>query len=346
VNSYAGLRSQRLLRVAAAAFAVSACLAAAACGGNESAFQPGGPQAGRINSLWWYMFWVAAAVWVLVIAFLGIALQRARKQRDDQPEEEKDRAMKKGVVIATVITVLILIVNLVYSVTTGSAMAALPRKDALRIDVEGKQWWWQVTYEDPTPGNQVVTANEIHVPVGEPIQIIGTSHDVIHSFWAPNLFGKKDLIPGHTTATWFQADTPGVYRGQCAEFCGHQHAKMAVLIVAEPRSKFEEWYKTQQLPAAPPSDSLTRAGEAVFMSRGCPVCHTVGGTRALGTIGPNLTHIGSSLTIAAGSLPNTRGNLAGWIIDPQQIKPGVRMPPNDLSGPELQAILAYLENLR
>jgi cytochrome c oxidase subunit II len=293
------------------------------------------------------MFWVAAAVWILVIAFLGIALQKARNQRDNEPSEEHNyRTMKKGVVIATAITVLILIINLVYSVTTGSAMAALPGKDALRINVEGKQWWWQVTYEDPTPSNQVVTANEIHIPVGEPIQIIGTSHDVIHSFWAPNLFGKKDLIPGHTTATWFQADTPGVYRGQCAEFCGHQHAKMAVLIVAEPRSKFEAWYKAQQQPGALPSDSITRAGEQVFMSHGCPLCHTVGGTRALGTIGPNLTHIGSSLTIAAGSLPNTRGNLAGWIVDPQQIKPGVKMPPNDMSGPELQAILAYLENLK
>jgi cytochrome c oxidase, subunit II len=320
---------------------------AAACGGNESAFQPAGPQAGRISSLWWYMFSVSAVIWVLVLIFLGYALQKARRQRDDAPSEaQKDRTMKKAVVIATAITVLILIVNLVYSVTTGSAMAALPRKDALRIDVEGKQWWWQVTYEDPTPGNQIVTANEIHVPVGEPIQIIGTSHDVIHSFWAPNLFGKKDLIPGHTTATWFQADTAGVYRGQCAEFCGYQHAKMAVIIVAEPRSKFEAWYKAQQLPAAPPSDSITRAGEQVFMSHGCPVCHTVGGTRALGTIGPNLTHIGSSLTIAAGSLKNTPGNLAGWIVDPQQIKPGVHMPPNDMSGPELQAILAYLENLK
>jgi cytochrome c oxidase subunit 2 len=292
------------------------------------------------------MFWVSAVVWIVVMSFLAVALRRSRNGAVEQREEDKQKTMRRAVVIATAITVAILIVNLAYSVTAGNAMAALPRKDALRINVTGKQWWWEVTYEDPTPSNQVVTANEIHIPVGEPIQIIGTSHDVIHSFWAPNLFGKKDLIPGHTTAMWFQADSPGVYRGQCAEFCGHQHAKMSVVIVAEPREKFEAWYKAQQLPAAPPFDSITRVGEKVFMSHGCPLCHAVGGTPALGTVGPNLTHIGSSMTIAAGSLQNTPGNLAGWIVDPQQIKPGVHMPPNPLSGSELQAILAYLESLK
>jgi cytochrome c oxidase subunit 2 len=225
-------------------------------------------------------------------------------------------------------------------------MATLPQKSSLRIEVTGKQWWWEVRYDNRTPSNQLVTANEIHVPVGEPIQIVGTSHDIIHSFWAPSLFGKKDLIPGHETTLWFQADTAGVYRGQCAEFCGIEHAKMAITIVAETRPKFDSWYRTQMLPAAPPADSTTRRGETVFMSRGCPVCHTVGGTRALGTVGPNLTHIGSALTIAAGTLQNNRGNLAGWVVDPQQIKPGVHMPPNSLSGADLQALLAYLENLR
>ncbi|HUQ47673.1 MAG TPA: cytochrome c oxidase subunit II [Gemmatimonadaceae bacterium] len=326
---------------------VAVCSVAGACGGNESAFHPAGPQAGRISSLWWFMLIVSAAVWLLVMTALAYSLRKNHNRTiHGHDEEASQRKMKRAVGAATALTVLILVVTLVYDVATGSAMAALPNKDALRINVVGKQWWWQVTYEDPTPSNQVVTANEIHVPVGEPVQIIGTSHDVIHSFWAPNLFGKKDLIPGHTTATWFQADTPGVYRGQCAEFCGHQHAKMAILIVAEPRAKFEDWYRAQLLPAAPPSGSSGKKGEQVFMSRGCPLCHTVGGTRARGTIGPNLTHIGSALTLAAGSLRNTRGNLAGWILDPQQIKPGVRMPPNDLSGPELQAILAYLENLK
>ena len=292
------------------------------------------------------MFSVSAAVWILVMIALAYALRKHRGESVNQVNDATEQTIKRAVWIATGVTVLILVGTLIYSVTTGSAMAAPPHKQALRINVEGKQWWWQVVYEDPTPSNQIVTANEIHVPTGEPIQIIGTSHDVIHSFWAPNLFGKKDLIPGHTTSTWFQADTPGVYRGQCAEFCGQQHAKMAIIIVAEPRSKFETWYKSQQLPASPPADSTAKAGEKVFMSRGCPLCHTVGGTRALGTVGPNLTHIGSAMTIAAGSLRNTPGNLAGWIVDPQQIKPGAHMPPNSLSGAELQAILAYLEGLK
>jgi cytochrome c oxidase subunit 2 len=312
----------------------------------QSAFSPAGPQAAHIGAMWWYMLTVAAVVWVLVIVMLAFALRRSRTRNRVMRDEATESTMKRAVIVAASATVLILIGTLVYDVSTGAAMASLPRKKALRIEVTGHQWWWEVTYDDSIPANQVTTANEIHVPVGEPIQIIGQSRDVIHSLWAPNLFGKKDLIPGHVTATWFQADKPGIYRGQCAEFCGHQHAKMIITIVAEPRPQFENWYRAQLLPAPPMTDSLTRRGEAVFMSHSCSVCHTVGGTRALSNVGPPLTHIGSALTIAAGSLPNTRGNLAGWILDPQQIKPGVKMPPNPLSGPDLQALLAYLENLR
>jgi len=312
----------------------------------QSAFSPAGPQAAHIGAMWWYMLTVAAIVWVLVIAMLAFALRRSGARNSVMRDENTERSMKRAVAIAAGVTVLILIVTLVYDVSTGAAMASLPRKQALRIEVTGHQWWWEVTYDDTVPSNSITTANEIHVPVGEPIQIIGTSHDVIHSIWAPSLFGKKDLIPGHVTATWFQADKPGVYRGQCAEFCGHQHAKMIITIVAESRPQFENWYRAQQLPAPPMTDSLAQRGEQVFMSHPCAVCHTVGGTRALGTVGPPLTHIGSALTIAGGALPNTRGNLAGWIVDPQQIKPGAKMPPNALSGPDLQALLAYLENLR
>jgi len=318
----------------------------AACGDNESAFAPDGPQAALVANLWWYMLAIATVVWLLVVAFLAYALKRAHARKQALPEPEGEGKMKRAVTVGFALTVLLLIINLVYSVSTGRAMATLPRDDALRIKVVGHQWWWEAVYEDPTPSNQLTVANEIHVPVGEPVQIISTSRDVIHSLWAPNLMGKKDLIPGYTTATWFQADTPGVYRGQCAEFCGHGHARMAVLIVAEPREKFEGWYRSQLQPAAGPTDSIVAEGQRVFMSGGCPICHTVGGTRAMGRLGPPLTHIGSALTIAAGSLPNTRGNMAGWIVDPQRIKPGVRMPPNSLSGPDLQALIAYLESLK
>ena len=318
----------------------------AACGGNESAFDPKGPQAARIGSLWWYMFWTSAIVWMIVVIALFLAAWRGHKREVPEQSDEIDERLKKPVIAATVVSALILLGTLVYNVTTGEALASLPRENALRIRIIGHQWWWEAQYVDPNPSLQVTTANEIHVPVGEPIQIVGTSRDVIHSVWAPNLFGKKDLIPGHATATWFQADTPGVYRGQCAEFCGHQHAKMALLIFAEPRAQFESWYKSQLQPAVPPSDSMSKAGQQIFMAKGCPLCHTVAGTRALGRIGPPLTHSASAFTIAAGTLKNTTGNLAGWIVDPQRIKPGAKMPPNDLSGSELQALLSYLGTLK
>jgi cytochrome c oxidase subunit II len=314
--------------------------------GNESAFNPAGPQAERINSLWLYMLATATIVWVVVVIAVLYAARRGHRRPAPEDSDEINHRMTKPVIAAAAVSALILVGTLVYSVNTGEALASLPAEKALRIKITGHQWWWEAEYMDPVSGNQVTTANEIHIPVGEPVQIIGTSHDVIHSFWIPNLTGKKDLIPGHATALWLQADKPGIYRGQCAEFCGHQHAKMAVLVLAEPRSQFNSWYKTQLQPAAPPSDSMSKAGERIFMSKGCPLCHTVGGTRALGRIGPPLTHIASSYTLAAGTLKNTRGNLAGWIVDPQRIKPGVRMPPNDLSGSELQALLSYLESLK
>ena len=313
---------------------------------NESAFNPAGPQADRIADMWWYMFWVSAAVWALVVIALFYSAWRGHRRDVADQSDETNNRLRRPVSIALAATVLILVVTLVYDIFTGEALASLPRDKALRIKITGHQWWWEAEYIDPVPGNQIATANEIHIPVGEPVQIIGSSADVIHSFWIPDLAGKKDLIPGHATAMWLQADKPGIYRGQCAEFCGHQHAKMAVLVIAESRSQFDSWYKKSALPAAPPPDSISRVGEKVFMSRGCPLCHTVGGTPAMGRIGPPLTHIGSSYTLAAGTLKNTRGNLAGWIVDPQGIKPGVKMPPNDLSGSELQAILSYLTSLK
>ena len=213
-------------------------------------------------------------------------------------------------------------------------------------DVTGHQWWWEVDYFDPVSQNRIKTANEIHVPVGRPVYFDMTSSDVIHSFWAPNLSGKKDLIPGHRTKTWFRADTAGIYRGQCAEFCGHQHAKMAFFIVAEPKAEFDKWVLAQRQPAAKPADSIQAKGEEIFLNGTCSMCHNVTGTSAGSNVGPDLTHLASRFTIGAGALPNNRGNLAGWIMDPQSIKPGAKMPPNQLDGRSLQALLAYLENLK
>lgn len=321
---------------------ITACIS----GNNESAIRPEGPQAGRIASLWWFMFAVAAAVWLIVLIALAWSTRRGRRRQLPLIEPSGNTGMQRWVVIATISTVVILTIFLVSDIATGHALGSLPHQDAIRIEVKGHQWWWEVNYVDPTPGRMVTTANEIHIPVGVPVQIVGTSPDVIHSFWIPNLHGKKDLIPGHTTSTWFRADSPGVYRGQCAEFCGAQHAKMIALVIAEPRAQFEAWYNAQLDSAKAPSDSVTAKGQEVFLKSACSVCHTISGTRAGGRIGPVLSHVGSRMTLASGWLRNTRGNLGGWIVDPQGIKPGSKMPPNNIDPADLQALLTYLESLK
>jgi cytochrome c oxidase subunit 2 len=191
----------------------------------------------------------------------------------------------------------------------------------------------------------VVTANEIHIPVGRPVLINTHSQDVIHSFWMPELHGKRDLIPGHPSAIWLQADRPGVFQGQCAEFCGLQHAHMRLIVVAEPEETFQAWLEAQRQSAQPPRDPLAERGMHVFVSGPCALCHAIRGTDAAGHVAPDLTHIASRATLAAGTLPNTPGHLAGWIIDSQSVKPGNAMPSMSLSPEDLQALLAYLGNL-
>jgi cytochrome c oxidase subunit 2 len=222
----------------------------------------------------------------------------------------------------------------------------MSNKNAVTIEVTGQQWWWQVRYLDPDPSKIFVTANEIHIPVGQPVTIKLRSTDVIHSFWVPNLVGKKDLIPGHDAVLWLQADKPGVFRGQCAEYCGLQHAHMAFWVVAEPPTRFAAWLNQQRGEAVQPSTSSEQRGQQVFLSSPCIMCHTIQGTPAGATVGPDLTHIASRSYIAAGTLPNTRGQLAGWIVDSQAIKPGNRMPPNSLNPDDLQALLDYLQSLK
>jgi cytochrome c oxidase subunit II len=316
-------------------------------GGAQSALAPAGEQAARIEAHWWWLFAVATAVYVVVVAALLWAAARGRRRhREGAPVVERHRGMLLAVGASTGITVAILLVFLVYSFLTGRAMAAMPPENALTIDLVGHQWWWEVQYIDPDPSKRVRTANEIHIPVGRPVRFRLASRDVIHSFWVPNLSGKRDLTPGHDAETWFVADTPGVYRGQCAEFCGHQHAKMALLVIAVPPDEFNEWYARSLAPSATPTDSVALRGQEVFLGGSCIMCHTIAGTPAASNLGPDLTHLASRRTIAAGSLPNTRGHLAGWIVDPQGIKPGVRMPANQLDPEDLQALLVYLESLK
>jgi cytochrome c oxidase subunit 2 len=206
-------------------------------------------------------------------------------------------------------------------------------------------WWWEVRY----PEQGIVTANEIHVPAGQAVKLELTSVDVIHSFWAPSLHGKRDMIPGLTTTFWIQADQSGVYRGQCAEYCGLQHANMAFVVVALPPDEFAAWMSERSAaparpaPAAPPSPADLPRGLAVFLRAGCAKCHSIRGTPAEGKLAPDLTHIGSRQTLAAGTVPNNRGNLAGWIANPQALKPGAKMPATYLPPEELFDLVSYLE---
>jgi cytochrome c oxidase subunit II len=314
---------------------------------NHSALDPAGPQAAHIAGLWWIMFWTTGVVFVLVMAVLAWAiLGRRRFPTADADRRQRETRLARVVAASVAVSVIILVILLVSSIWTGVLVNSLQASSAVSIDVVGHQWWWEIQYEDAVPNRQVTTANEIHIPVGRPIAIKVTSRDVIHSFWVPNLDGKRDLIPGYTTALWIQADQPAVYHGQCAEFCGRQHAHMAFDVVAEPEDAFDAWLAHQRTAPPPPATDDARQGENVFMSRQCVACHTIRGTAANGLNGPDLTHVASRMAIGAGTLPNTPGHLSDWITNPQAAKPGNLMPPNVLAQQDVRSLIAYLETLQ
>jgi cytochrome c oxidase subunit 2 len=320
----------------------------AGCEGTQSVLDPAGIQADRVEGLWWFMLIVATTVFVLVIGALAFAVARRRSDRSLTPGEESRQSRRINAVImaATGATVLTLFAFLVVNFSTERALRLLPRPDSLSVRVIGHQWWWEVRYPNTSPSLNVVTANEIHIPVGVPVKISLSATDVIHSLWVPQLGGKRDLIPGHDAETWIRADSAGRYRGQCAEFCGHQHAKMALVVVAQPRAEFDAWLDAQRQPADTPTTAQQIVGKDVFMSSTCALCHGIRGTDAGGTVAPDLTHLASRSTIASGTLPNTREHLANWIRDPQSIKPGVKMPATPLDSAQLGALVAYLGTLR
>lgn len=316
--------------------------------GLHSALDPAGPQAERIGDLWWLMLWVSTAVFALVmIALLVPLFRRGRGPEEPGPIPlESRRRITRVVAGAVGVTVIVLFVLLFASVGTGRALGSLSQPQALTIKLTGLQWWWRVEYQDPVPSRMVTTANEIHIPTGRPVLIRLESRDVIHSFWVPSLQGKRDLIPGHPGEIWIEASRPGVYRGQCAEFCGYQHAKMGLLVIAEPPERFAAWLDAQRRPAVEPVTPARKRGRELVETLPCALCHTVQGTEASGKTGPDLTHLASRRTLAAGTLPNTPGNLAGWIVDPQGVKPGNHMPANLMGSEDLQALLSYLGSLQ
>jgi cytochrome c oxidase subunit 2 len=285
------------------------------------------------------------------MAALLYALFRPRSsERDGAAGARRGEAERRfpdvGFVIGggVVLPIVVLVPLAVYSLVLTTALAPPMVEGDFTVEVVGNQYWWEVRY----PDHGFTTANEIHLPAGRPVQLRLTSVDVIHSFWVPRLMGKLDLLPGQTNSTWVLAERPGVYWGECAEFCGIQHAKMAFVVVADPPEQFAAWIAAQQGPAVEPADPLARRGAQVFARAGCISCHAIryGSGVVGGGSAPDLTHFGSRLTIAAATLENNRGNLAGWVANSQAIKPGNAMPAFNLDGDSLLAVVDYLESLR
>jgi len=242
------------------------------------------------------------------------------------------------------LSALVLLGSALWTFVVIAKVSGPPTDPEFTIEVVGRQWWWEIRYLSGEPDRNFTTANEIHLPVGSPVRVKLRGADVIHSFWVPTLAGKTDIIPGQTNITWIQADTPGEFRGQCAEFCGKQHARMGFLVVASPPGDFNEWWDRQLTGVPTPVARETRLDQEAFI-RNCGVCHSVRGTRAGGILGPDLSHFNSRRRIAAATLPNTVGHLSAWIANPQEIKPGNLMPRLELSGEDLSRVRRFLATL-
>ena len=314
----------------------------------QSLVHPAGPAAAEIAQLWWVMLGAFTGAFFLVMLLLLYGIFRQSRQ----PATSTTNAVRQagsappwgrtGFIVSggVILPILVLTPLFIYSLTTSARLRA--PKGALTVRVVGHMWWWEVRY----PERGIVTANEIHIPAGKPIRLELASTDVIHSFWVPRLNGKRDMIPGVENTFWIQADAPGVYRGQCGEYCGTQHANMAFEVIALTPAEFDAWSAARTRTRPEPETSIVQRGQRVFLSAGCVQCHAIQGTQAAGNVGPDLTHLGSRRMLGGARLPNTRGNLAGWIADPQAIKPGIKMPRTYLAANDLQALVAYLESLK
>jgi cytochrome c oxidase subunit 2 len=351
--SYRGLPSARGRYAAAGWLATSAISAPrlADAEPQQNALLPAGVQAAHIGPLWNLTLVVCTIVFAAVLLATLVALMRSRRDNavaapDLDSLTRPERRTRRVVAAASIVSVVALCGLIVADVLTDRALSKLPVDNPVRIDMTGQQWWWQVQYPAGQDMAGFATANELHIPVGHPVIVSLKAGDVIHSFWVPSLHGKKDMLPGITTSIVFRADKPGVYRGQCAEFCGAQHALMAVLVIAEPPERYDAWLRQQAQPARAPLDATAQHGRDVFEKSACAGCHTVRGTSASGTLAPDLTHLMSRQTIAAGVLANTPGNLAAWIRDPHAWKPGVTMPAVPLSDSDLQAVVTWLATLQ
>lgn len=302
-----------------------------------------GGGANTILPLTWGLSAISVAVMAIVAGLVAEGIRRKRGGVIGAGILAADRPRPLQWVYAGLgASCVVLLGAAVWTLYVLAAIAGHDRAPALSIDVTGHQWWWEARYLDSDPFNVFATANELHIPVGARVRINLASADVIHSFWIPALAGKTDVVPGQRNVAWLEADRPGTYFGQCAEYCGTQHAHMGLRVVADTPETFQRWRSEQLEPVSPPPSGTAAAqGEVIFQSR-CGGCHRVRGTLAGGALGPDLTHVATRKTIAAGTIPNTPAYLSAWIADPQHIKPGTQMPAMPLSGQDLQAIRSFL----
>lgn len=322
---------------------ITTLLIAAACEGAPSALAPAGPDAARIASLWWVLATICGSIYVVFAVIALFAMLQRRRSED--PREQSERRSARWVLVAGGVIPAMIVTALV--VVTLGALRDLSsdRKARVIIEVHGRLWWWELRYLDERGALLAVSANEMHVPVNERVELRLVSDNVIHSFWVPQLHGKLDLIPGKANVLTLRAARPSQYRGFCAEYCGLQHTHMGLLVVATPRPEFDEWLALQAEPAPVATEPQLTRGRDVF-ERNCGTCHTVRGTRAQGIEGPDLTHIGGRRTLASVTLPNNPDNLGTWITRAQSIKPGSLMPNVELLEADRLDIVAYLMALR
>jgi len=317
----------------------------AGCNRVQSSLAPVGDQAEAIARVWDLMLWICVPMYVLVLLGLGWALLRARDDGRARRLFASDAGLRRGLAMFAVLVGGLLTVLTAASYVADRRLHATPR-DAVGVRITAKQWWWQVEYLDPDPSRRFTTANELHLPVDRPARIELATNDVIHSLWIPVLAGKEDMIPGRTNVLVMTPRRTGTYRGQCAEFCGLQHAHMALDVQVDDAATFAAWRARQLAPAPAPRTASAADGQRVFTSGACMACHAIAGTTAGGRSGPDLTHMASRRTLAAGALPLTRGTLAAWIADPQAAKPGTNMPQVPLSPQQLADVTDYLMTLK
>ena len=327
-------------RASLIACATAAMTALSGCAGIQSALDPKGVEAREIGFLFWTVTGISVAVTLMVVVALGAAIYG--------PPAWRRRLAAHETIVAAGIALPIVVLSglLIYGLVVMEAGAARSRAaEGPGVTIVGKQWWWRVVYHGPD-GSEVVSANELRLPVGEAVALRLETEDVIHSFWAPTLGGKLDMIPGRTNVLTVEATEPAVSRAQCAEYCGGAHALMSMNVVAMEPEAYRDWLAAEAQPAATPESDIERRGQQLFQDYGCGACHTIRGTDAAGVAGPDLTHVGSRHSLAAATLPNDAQAFARWIADNQHIKPDNLMPPYDmLGGRDLAAMAAYLDGL-